>query len=147
MQTQLQKAIRIVQKTGDRLIVVNESNNESYVIMNLDEYERILKGCATRSDEISKNQDISVLTEEKLIDKINRDIALWKSQQSDENRINNSELNDEDDSYHDFDNGIEDNFFSNQVKKKKRWKIPRSIKQEAEEIVDEDTQYLERIPF
>ena len=90
MNNQLQKAIRIIKKTGDRLIVINENNNDSYVIMNLDEYEGIVRALPESrrgGDVIKKDENISVLTEEKLVDKINRDIALWKSQQNIENRI------------------------------------------------------------
>ena len=145
MNNQLQKAINIVLRTGDRLVVVNENSDESYVIMNLDEYEKLTR----------KEKKTSNLTEEKLVDKINRDISLWKSQQNDEEQAIedkiNSYLEDTNESYN-FNNEFQDNFQFNQEvdvnkNKKKQWTIPKNIKLEAEEIIDEDMQYLEGVPF
>ncbi len=157
MNNQLQKAIRIIKKTGDRLIVINENNNDSYVIMNLDEYEGIVRALPESrrgGDVIKKDENISVLTEEKLVDKINRDIALWKSQQNIENRIDDRDLDNFSDnkqfysSFNDRENNFYDQDFNKIItKKKKKWRIPKSIKKEAEETIDEDTQYLEGIPF
>ena len=148
MNSQLEQAIRIVKKTGDRLIIVDGS--DSCIVMNLDEYERIIT---------KKDKNNNALTEEKLIDKINRDIGLWKSQQNNEYRVNDSEsdllfdnYNDEE-LYANFESEIDSDldfyqdFNKSNIRKKKRWTIPKNIKKEAEEIIDEDTQYLERISF
>ena len=70
MHNQLQKAINLVNKTGDRLLVVDMANPEQvFAVMSIDEYEKLVIG---RSDVIG-------LTENELLDKINRDIAIWKS--------------------------------------------------------------------
>ena len=67
---QLQQAINLARITGDNVIVVDGGNvNKTYVIMNLDEYEKIVLG---------KNK-IKSLTEDELLNKINRDIAVWKN--------------------------------------------------------------------
>ena len=70
MQNQLQKAINLVNKTGDRLLVVDKSNPEqAFAIMSIDEYEKLT----------INRSEVRDLTENQLLDKINRDIAIWKS--------------------------------------------------------------------
>ena len=72
MQNQLKKAISIAKKTGDRLIVYDLSKGDSaFVVMSLDEYEKL----------VTKKSEVRGLTEDELLDKINRDIAIWKSDQ------------------------------------------------------------------
>ncbi len=87
MQSQLEKAINLSKKTGDRVIVVDKYNeNDIFVVMSLDEYEKII------SQGLNRNSETRGLTEGELIDKINRDIANWKSDQRDLN--NNLEFDD-----------------------------------------------------
>ena len=72
MQNQLQKAIDLVKKTGDRIIVFDSARSENvYVIMNIKDYENLVLG----------KSEVRGLTEDELLDKINRDIAIWKSDQ------------------------------------------------------------------
>lgn len=72
MQEQLQKAIKLAKKTGDRLIVFDPNNADlAYVVMTLEDYERLMV----------KKSEVKGLTEDELLDKINRDIAIWKSEQ------------------------------------------------------------------
>jgi hypothetical protein len=79
MNDSLKKAFSLAKKTGDRVIVVdNDSETDAFVVMNIDEYEKILSYKETYSREIKG------LTEDQLIDKINRDIALWKNEQQEE---------------------------------------------------------------
>ena len=59
-------------KTGDKVIVVSD-NHEPYVVMTVKEYEALLHNSST----------VGSLTEEQLLDKINRDIAVWKASQED----------------------------------------------------------------
>ncbi|MFA6106875.1 MAG: hypothetical protein WC745_04365 [Patescibacteria group bacterium] len=71
MQNQLQRAMEIAKKTGDRLLVFDSVKSaDPYVVLNLDEYERLA----------IKRADVRGLTEDELLDKINRDIAVWKSE-------------------------------------------------------------------
>ena len=70
MQNQLQKVINLTKKTGDRIIVFdNNKPEDTFVVMSLDEYEKIIIG----------KSEVRRLTEDELLDKINRDIAIWKS--------------------------------------------------------------------
>jgi hypothetical protein len=66
----LNKIINLIKKTGDKCVVLDSQGN-TYVIMGLKDYERLTIG----------RSEIRGLTEDELLDKINRDIALWKASQ------------------------------------------------------------------
>ena len=72
----LQKVFNLIKKTGDRCIVLSADGEDANVIMSLVEYERLALGRA----------DVVDLTEDELLDKINRDISIWKTQQEDEEK-------------------------------------------------------------
>ena len=74
MQESMKKVFELINKTGDRCIVVSPDSDEVYVILSLQEYERLVLGKA----------QVSELNEDELLDKINRDIAVWKSQQTED---------------------------------------------------------------
>ena len=167
MQDQFQKAIKLAKKTGDRLIVFDPAKSDlAYVIMALDEYERLAL----------KKSEVRGLTEDELLDKINRDIAIWKSEQDfdvdiDVSNIKNSIRDDFFSSKDIIENKLQGDFFGyrkamtpnflsearggelrNEPKlneTRNKWTIPSQRKQHAEEILDEDenTQYLEEITF
>lgn len=146
MNKQLRKAISLAKKTGDRLIVYDSSNQEDpFVVMSFDEYEKMV---TTRSE-------VRGLTEDELLDKINRDIAIWKSEQV----FNVSEKN-IDESKEQFLADIssisqappvteimDQTLIEPEKKKKNHWKIPLDRKEAAEEIIEEDRQYLEDINY
>ena len=70
MDNKLQKLIDLSRKTGDRIISFDQSGqNDPYVVMSVDEYEKIIVG----------KSEVRGLTEDEMLDKINRDIAIWKS--------------------------------------------------------------------
>ncbi len=69
---QFDKDLDLAAKTGDKVIVMSESH-DPYVVMSVKEYEGLI-----RNYDSVKN-----LTEEELLDKINRDIAVWKASQDD----------------------------------------------------------------
>lgn len=72
MADRLQRLIHLINKTGDKLIVFDQQNSDNcYVISSLSDYEEVVK----------EGGDIKGLTEDELIDKINRDIAIWKNGQ------------------------------------------------------------------
>lgn len=139
MQDQIKRAINLAKKTGDRLIIVDKSRPEdNFVVMTLEQYEQI----------VLSSSGIRNLTEDELLDKINRDIAIWKSNKNFdiENRFDmekNDEFGDfddledddedfeeenlyyfdEDDEFDDFD----EDFTDFQVKNKKKndiWDLP-----------------------
>lgn len=68
-----EKIFNLSKKTGDKFIVLPEFG-DPFVIIPFRDYEKIL----------SFTPDIANLTEEELLDKINRDIAIWKDSQNDQ---------------------------------------------------------------
>lgn len=71
MNKELQTLSRIIKKTRDKIIVVNEKGEPQFVMMDISDYEKIIENQAKVKD----------LTEEELLSKINRDIAIWKNEQ------------------------------------------------------------------
>lgn len=69
MNNPLNKIINLAKRTGDRVIVTDTEGSEAFVVMNLDEYEKM----------IGAKDEIRDLSEDELLSKINRDIAIWKS--------------------------------------------------------------------
>ena len=81
MQNYLQKAIKLAKKTGDRLIIFDTNEPENtMVLIPVNDYEKLIIG----------RSEVRGLTEDELLDKINRDIAIWKSDNEfQENQLNN----------------------------------------------------------
>lgn len=68
MQNPLNKVIDLIKKTGDNCIVLDESGNPSYVVMDFDKYQSIA---------VAK-ENVAGLTQDQLLDKINHDVSSWK---------------------------------------------------------------------
>ena len=68
---QIEKVFDLALKTGDKVIVLSDSH-DPYVLMGLKDYEALLYGTSSVQD----------LSENELLDKINRDIAVWKASQA-----------------------------------------------------------------
>jgi hypothetical protein len=145
MNNEIKKVINLVKKTGDRLIVLDPNDtNYTYVVMPLDEYERLVIG----------RSEVRNLTEDELLDKINRDIAIWKSEQEIEDfNTENTNSREEKNYFSKVDEIINyplNSSNNNQKDKKKSkgfWSIPKERKEKAEEIIEEDRQYLENIDY
>ncbi len=73
----IDQVLDLVAKTGDRVIVVSDKH-DPYVIMSTSEYESLLHS----------SSELNNLTEEQLLDKINRDISVWRSSQEDLSEYN-----------------------------------------------------------
>jgi len=67
--TQLNQVIRLVRRTGDRVVIMDNESEEVMVLLNMNSYEKLLSG----------TQMVEKLTEEELLEKINRDIAVWRA--------------------------------------------------------------------
>ncbi len=76
MSDQLKRAIAVAKKTNSSVIVFSE--NSSYAVMDLDQFE----------DLFLKQKN---LTDDDLADKINREIALWKNQTNSEDLSSDEE--------------------------------------------------------
>ena len=168
MKNQLQKALALSKKTGDRLIVFDLGRDvDPFVVMDLAEYEKIIIG----------QSGVRGLTEDELLDKINRDIAIWRGEQDQDDQreekaektepftplgsiINrrregfmpeagwqenwNSGTGPEPAEFTGQMDGYAD-FGKREKNKRNPWRIPSERKQAAEEVIDEDFQYLEKI--
>ena len=77
MPNSLKKVIDLIKKTGDRCIVLNEDGEPTYVLMTFGDYEALVFGKSA--------PEVAGLTENELLEKINRDIATWKVAQELEN--------------------------------------------------------------
>ena len=164
MQSQLNKALKLAKKTGDRLIVFEGPESENaFVVMNLEQYEDLLEctGCGDDCEcdhdhDHEYEDDASIdfddesmepanfdyaselrnLTEEELLDKINRDIALWKESQKE---VESQEISTE---------KLEENQGAEESgSNKSKWAIKSEVKENADEIIEEDRHYLEEVKF
>jgi hypothetical protein len=135
MNDQLARAIKLARLTGDRLLIFDSSrNDQGFVVMSIDEYEKLAL----------KKTGVIGLTEDELMDKINRDIAIWKNEQ-DEIRDHQPANMTARYSESPFDWTDKERFDQRTRQKASSWRIPRERKEAAEEVIEEDRQYLEDI--
>jgi hypothetical protein len=71
MTNEFRKVLDLIKRTNDKLVFYDAVSDSSFVILPLAEYEKLL----------TQEMKVSGLTEQELLDKINRDIALWRSEQ------------------------------------------------------------------
>jgi accessory colonization factor AcfC len=69
----LKRILDLIKKTGDRYIFDDNQGN-SFVILNINDYENL----------VLKNSPVKNLSEDELLNKINKDIAVWKAVQTEE---------------------------------------------------------------
>lgn len=113
MNDRLQQLIRLIKQTGDKLVVFDSlAPDDSYVIMPAPDYEKLA----------GRARGVKGLTEDELIDKINQDITVWKSERSGSPG---------------FSDFPKENKEIHKPTPKSVWKIPESRKREAQEIIEE----------
>ncbi len=71
MESNIKRIIKLIQKTGDRFIVMDSADVNPYVIMSFNDYERLL----------DMPTEVGEMSETELLEKINKEIALWRSGQ------------------------------------------------------------------
>jgi len=69
----LENIINLIKKTGDKCIILNQGK-PSYVIMGVKDYE----------DLVLHRYQIKDLTREELLDKVNKEVAIWRASQTEE---------------------------------------------------------------
>ena len=79
----LAKIMRIIAKTGDRVIVVDPVSGMSFALMNIDEYERLVLRPGQSASQSVKGLELNPirpasLTENQAPGMIDPDLALWK---------------------------------------------------------------------
>lgn len=67
----LNKILELIRKTGDRFVFEDE-NGRIFIIMDIDDYEGI----------VLQNSQVNGLSERELLNKINKDIAVWRDLQT-----------------------------------------------------------------
>ncbi|MFA6993981.1 MAG: hypothetical protein WC268_05355 [Patescibacteria group bacterium] len=72
MTNEFRKILDLIKRTGDRAIFYDAQEDSSFAILPINEYEKLL---------FNNVDEIKGLTEEELLDKINRDIARWRADQ------------------------------------------------------------------
>ncbi len=78
MPQNFKKIIDLINRTGDNCIILDESGEPSYVIVTFKNYQNLVLG----------KSEVVGLSEDELLEKINRDIAIWKINQEAENLAN-----------------------------------------------------------
>jgi PHD/YefM family antitoxin component YafN of YafNO toxin-antitoxin module len=77
---QLNRLLKLINRTGDRLVVLDKDTEEAVVMMEIDEYEKILNAGSHLED----------MSEADILDKINREVAVWR-----EKNMANSAISDQ----------------------------------------------------
>lgn len=88
----LQRLINLSQKTNDRLLVYDSHEDKTTVLMSLDTYEDML----LEDDFFYDDYDRHEMSGDQLLDKINRDIAIWQAtKRQEEQYLKELQLEDE----------------------------------------------------
>ena len=74
----LDKIIDLINKTGDSCVILDVDGNPAYVISSFKRYNDLVYG----------KSEVVGMTEDELLEKINRDIAAWRETQK-ESAVNN----------------------------------------------------------
>ncbi|KKU27359.1 MAG: hypothetical protein UX39_C0001G0079 [Candidatus Magasanikbacteria bacterium GW2011_GWA2_46_17] len=72
--SQLNKVLGLVKRTGDRCVIVDNESESVMVLLDLPQYEKLLHFTTP----------VEKMSEEELLDRINRDIALWQARNKSE---------------------------------------------------------------
>ena len=72
----IKRILELIRKTGDRFLFEDDQGN-LFVLLNANDYDDI----------VLKQSSVKNLSEEELLNKINKDIAVWKAQQEDDNLL------------------------------------------------------------
>ncbi len=90
----LKRILELIKKTGDRFLFEDEKG-DIFVFLKAEDYENM----------IMKNNPVKDLSEEELLNKINKDIAVWKANQEDEKLL---------EGWHDLNNSDDDQYEEDQ---------------------------------
>jgi|GEM_PF-1665380 len=70
--TQIERVINLIRRTGDRCILMDNHSEDVLVMMQLGEYEKLLDGDSDKKSLVD-------MSEREMMDKMNREIAYWRS--------------------------------------------------------------------
>lgn len=85
----LQKLLQLAKEEGGKAFVMNQTTGEVFCIMPLETYREMKRSTTTvvQSTPSGSLESIASLSEEELLRKINREIAIWRDQQKDKAEI------------------------------------------------------------
>lgn len=79
---QFKKILKLIKKTGDKVVIYNENEpDSSFVLMDLEKYESLVEENTEDKNKL-KIADTPDLTVDDLTDRINCDISTWKNQEN-----------------------------------------------------------------
>jgi hypothetical protein len=79
---QLKKILKLIKKTGDKVVIYNENEpNNSFVLIDLENYESLVGENNNEKNKL-KIADTGDLTTDDITDRINCDISTWKNQEN-----------------------------------------------------------------
>lgn len=73
--SQINRVMKLVKKTGDKVVLMDNESDAVMMLMDIDAYEKLL----TVSQPVEVTPRIEHLTEEELMEKINKDVAVWRA--------------------------------------------------------------------
>lgn len=74
-QSQINRVVKLIKKTGDKVVLMDNESDAVMMLMDIDSYEALLAKPAVIQPEVS----VETLTEEELMEKINKDVAVWRA--------------------------------------------------------------------
>lgn len=75
---QLKRVVNLIRRTGDRCLLLDNESDDVLTLMRLEDYEKLLN--------TDTGRPIQDLSEREMMEKVNRDIAYWRSFQQEENK-------------------------------------------------------------
>ena len=85
----LSRVMRLAEKTGDRIIVVNPQTDSAFAVVPFDAYEQ-LAGTDTPKGvglTVLSENSVETMSREALVDRINQEISAWNTSQQSQKEI------------------------------------------------------------
>ena len=133
--TQLNKLLGLIRRTGDRAVIADNESDNLFVMMDSDNYERL----------ISHTRSVRGLSETEMMEKINRDIASWRSHNQSE-ELNWYDGGDDHNFEDDEDNNFTNDFVEDEFNNYNDSELLKYNNKEEDEDEDEDL-FKEEVPF
>lgn len=92
----LERLIKLAQKTGGTLIIQGNEKQRDIVVISVDEYEYMAENQRDPFDFDFRHDDVRELSEAELLDRINRDIGIWRANKDQEEQHMREEMLEED---------------------------------------------------
>lgn len=84
-QDQLNRLLNLMRRTGEKCFIFDQEGEGVFALMDLDDYEDLLSG----------GEPVENLTEQEMLDRVNRELSNWRSWQESEHDFSELEPKDE----------------------------------------------------